>query len=252
MTKSGRDRPYPLFDAMGGGGGAVTSTMTDISGKTEIIEGVTVDEYLDMTSDEQTQVAQDYVDESLLVGSEFSINGYRRFLIDAMKTLTKYTPETYKDDILGVKASDFMYNKINKALDFSPYSTWEGMVDDWMYNIYDVKQKSSITTDTPTEFQLNMWVYFYTWFKKEFGTWARVEEGFDNFVEGVTEKVGDLAGKVVSGVGKGFLSGGGGKILMIAGVGVVVLILFASSDRGTKTAQNVGQVTTPKVSTGGK
>ena len=251
-NKSGRDTPYAILDVGGGGGSGATQTVTDISGETELESGLTVDEYLDLTPEQQTEVAQNYVDTASAIDSEFSIAGYRRFLIDVMKTLSKYTPETYKDDILGVKASDFNFNKINKALDFSPYSTWDGMVDDWMFNIYNVKQKASISTQTPTTFQYTMWENFYTWFKKSFGTWARVEEGFDGFIEGVSEKVGDLAGKVVSGAGKGFLSGGGGKIILIAGVGIVLLVMFASSDRGTRTAQNVGQATAPKVSTGGK
>jgi hypothetical protein len=75
---------------------------------------------------------------------------------------------------------------------------------------------------------------------EEVGRGARLKEDMQSFVEGVGETLGDVAG----GFGKGLFQGlGGGKILLIAGLGVVALVMFASSDRGAKTASNVGQVT---------
>ena len=76
--------------------------------------------------------------------------------------------------------------------------------------------------------------------KDEIGRWERIEDGWNDF----WGDVGDLGGGMVGGLLGGLFDGiGGGKFLLIGGVVIVGLLLFTSSDRGTKTAQNVGTAT---------
>ena len=74
----------------------------------------------------------------------------------------------------------------------------------------------------------------------EVGRWERMQDGWNDF----WEETGELVGGAVSGASSGIFSSiGGGKILLVAGLIIVGLVLFVSSDRGTKTASNVGTAT---------
>lgn len=99
------------------------------------------------------------------------------------------------------------------------------------------------------QYFLNIWKSLTA----EVGRWERMQDGWNVFWSEAGETVGGAVGGVTEGVTKGIFGEGGiAKVLMIGGLVVVGIVLFVSSDRGTKTAQNVGQVTAPKVSSGGK
>jgi len=81
-----------------------------------------------------------------------------------------------------------------------------------------------------------------TWknLSEQIGRWERMQEGWNNF----WEEAGETVGGATKGLTKGLFKGvGGGKILLVGGLLVVGVILFASSGRGQKTASTVGTAT---------
>ncbi|TET76725.1 MAG: hypothetical protein E3J43_06605 [Candidatus Heimdallarchaeota archaeon] len=246
MTGKGGDSSVLTFDYTDGSkgsslGGANPDANPD--NPDEIFKhGYTYAEWMSLTPTQQAQIEEDFIEGILNdMSSKTNIEAIIHKTVVALEFLAKQTAETYNDDVAGVLMLDFTPNKYEKALQFSPYTSWQEMCDDYYYNIFNIVDKAGRTTKEFHAWHYECWMAFLDWMKKEFGLWARVDEGWDGFVEGVGSSIGNLIGGFTSGLAEGMM-----PILLIGGVIIIAVVVFAGSKRGGQTAENVGKASGKK------